>query len=92
MNRLRSVRTRSFDEAFRELTPRVQRQAVAAYRRWREDPSHPGPRFKRVGTSDPLYSVRINDDYRAVCLVRDGTAVWFWIGPHDEYDRLLDAG
>ena len=91
MNRLRSVRTASFDARFRALPTRVQRQAVAAYRRWREDASHPGLRFKRVGTVDPLYSARVNDDYRAVCVLRDGTAVWFWIGPHDEYDRLLDA-
>lgn len=88
---MRSVRTEEFQKRFRKLPPKVQKKALAAYRRWRDDPGHPGLRYKRVGTSDPLYSARIDDDFRAVAFVREGVAVWFWIGPHDEYERLLDS-
>jgi len=37
----------------------------------------------------PVYSARVNREYRAVG-VRDGDEmVWFWIGGHTEYDQLL---
>lgn len=50
---------------------------------------HPGLGFKRVGLRRPVYSVRVSKDYRALGVLDDGDIVWFWIGPHHEYDRLL---
>lgn len=64
---------------------------MAAYRSWRDDSGHPGVPFKKVGIDEPLYSARINDNYRAAAYVRDGVAAWFWIGTHAEYERLLDG-
>ena len=43
-------------------------------------------RFKKVGR---LWSVRISRGYRALGLFKDDTIHWFWIGPHDEYERIL---
>jgi hypothetical protein len=37
----------------------------------------------------PIYSVRIDLDWRAVGVLRDGEMLWFWIGPHKEYENLL---
>ena len=37
----------------------------------------------------PVYSVRVSIDYRASGELDDGDTVWFWIGHHQEYDRLL---
>lgn len=39
--------------------------------------------------SQTLYSVRIGLSYRAVGLLKADTVTWFWIGTHDEYDRLI---
>jgi len=36
-----------------------------------------------------VYSVRVSRNYRALGILEDGDIVWLWIGPHDEYDRLL---
>jgi len=45
--------------------------------------------FKRAHSSRPIYSVRVNLDYRAVG-IRDGKEiVWHWIGPRDEYEKLI---
>jgi hypothetical protein len=33
--------------------------------------------------------VRIDLDWRAVGVMKDGTMVWFWIGSHSAYERLL---
>jgi hypothetical protein len=45
-------------------------------------------RFKKLGE---LWSIRIGSGYRALALFQDDTFFWFWIGAHDEYERLLSA-
>ncbi len=79
----------SFWKAYRALSTSVQSAAREAYRRFETDPSHPGLQFKRVGTKRPVYSARIGLDHRALGVVSGGIVIWFWIGPHAEYDRLL---
>jgi hypothetical protein len=80
-------------EAFRALLaaapPVIQEKAQAAYRIWAQNPAHPSLRYKKVHSTLPIYSVRIDRDWRAVGTVHQGEMVWFWIGPHDEYERLL---
>ncbi len=71
------------------LPGHIQVQAREAYRRFQSDPYHPSLRFKLVHPSLPVQSVRITTAYRALG-VRDGdTIVWFWIGSHADYDRLV---
>jgi len=71
------------------LPESVRRQAKIAYGRFAQDPHHPGLQFKQVHAAEPIYSARINRNYRAVG-VRDGSEiVWFWIGSHADYDKLL---
>jgi hypothetical protein len=53
------------------------------------DSSHPSLRFKLVHPTRPIYSVRIGLGYRALGVRDADTIVWFWIGSHDDYDRLL---
>ena len=45
--------------------------------------------FKRVSRKKPLYSARVGLDYRVLGMMDGDTVTWFWIGHHDEYDRLL---
>ena len=78
--------TRSFRETFRTLPPEVRERARRAYRLWRENPDLPGLRFKRVGAD---VSIRIGRDYRALGLIKGETVYWYWIGSHDDYERLL---
>ena len=81
--------TQSFRDERASLPRRIQARARAAYRRFRKDPSHSGLQFKKVHRTRPIYSARITDDYRAVGAVQDNEIVWFWIGKHEEYERLL---
>jgi hypothetical protein len=50
------------------------------------DPNHPSLRFKRVGR---FWSARVGLDYRAVAIPVEDGMLWFWIGTHAEYDRLV---
>jgi hypothetical protein len=52
---MRSRTTRTFWRLFHQLPEPVRRQAAGAYRRWRDDPNHPGLRFKRVHPSEPSF-------------------------------------
>jgi hypothetical protein len=86
---VRSYTTERFRSALAGLPEHVQRQAREAYRRFQQDPFHPGLRFRQVHPTRPIYSARISRDYRALC-VRDGEEItWFWIGSHADYDNLI---
>ncbi|HZY41511.1 MAG TPA: hypothetical protein VFF59_05870 [Anaerolineae bacterium] len=78
-----------FWKFYDRLSEDVQRDADEAYKLWQSDPHHPGLRFKRVDSEDPIYSVRVGRGYRAVGWLEGDTVTWFWIGNHDEYERLL---
>lgn len=86
---MQSKTSRRFREAYAALPETVQRQARLAYRRFKENPYHPGLRFKQVHTHKPVYAVRINRQYRALSVKQDDTLIWFWIGNHSDYDALL---
>lgn len=67
----------------------MKAQARLAYRLFQQDPFHPSLRFKQVHSARPIFSARVGLAYRALA-VRDGNAViWFWIGSHADYDKLL---
>lgn len=83
---MNSRTTRTFRDAFKALPPDVRARARKAYRLWRENPQLPGLRFKRVGDE---VSVRIGRSYRALGILQSDTVYWYWIGKHDEYDRLI---
>ena len=68
----------------------VQRQARNAYKLFKADTTHPSLRFKKLPPHDELWSVRINSQYRAVGRWQGDTILWFFIGSHTDYDKLLD--
>jgi len=70
----------------------VQHQARHAYRLFRQDANHPGLHFKRVSTDPPVYSARVGISFRAAGVLDGDTIVWFWIGSHADYERLLAVG
>lgn len=88
---MQSKTTERFRKCFNQLPQQVQRQARAAYQRFKENPQHPSLRFKPVHHSQPIYSVRVNRQYRALSVKEGDTLIWFWIGDHEEYDTLLKS-
>jgi hypothetical protein len=36
-----------------------------------------------------MWSVRIGLSYRALGYIENKEIVWYWIGSHSEYDRIL---
>jgi hypothetical protein len=61
-----------------------------AYRLFLADPQHPSLKFKKLPPFDDIWSVRINNNYRAIGRVDGDLIVWFFIGSHADYDSLPD--
>jgi hypothetical protein len=75
-----------FWTCFDALPANVQELARKNYEILKNNPSHPSLHFKEVGR---FRSVRVGLRYRALGVqVQDGV-LWFWIGTHSEYERLL---
>ncbi len=84
-----STTTSAFRKCFEGLPQRIQVRARQAYLMFSEDPSHPGLNFKQVHASRPIFSARVSLGYRALAVREGDTLIWFWIGSHANYDKLL---
>ena len=76
----------SFWAAYQALPTNVQTLADKSYRLLKQDPSHPPLHFKPVGR---FWSARIGLHYRALGISAPDGIVWFWLGSHTEYERII---
>jgi hypothetical protein len=74
---------------YEQLPRDVQELADKNFDLLRADPHHPSLYFKKVDRTKQLWSVRVGAHYRALGLEKPEGIVWFWIGSHAEYDKLL---
>ena len=88
---MKSFTSRRFREMYAELPQDIKLRARRTYKLFQRDPAHPGLKFKKVDEQDNVYSARVGLGYRALAHIDGGDVVWFWIGPHAEYDKLLRA-
>lgn len=79
--------TRRFWKCYEYLPNSVQVSANQSYELLKTDPSHPSLHFKKIGKK--YWSVRIGLEYRAIGIEVEGGISWFWIGIHEEYDKLI---
>jgi hypothetical protein len=71
------------------LPKEIQALADKNFELLKTNPHHPSLHFKKVGKTTQLWSVRVGIHYRALGREKPEGIVWFWIGPHAEYDKLL---
>ncbi|MBL8097876.1 MAG: hypothetical protein JNK81_01770 [Anaerolineales bacterium] len=76
----------SFWEKYDELPDAIQKLADKNYDLLKADPKHPSLRLKKVGK---YISVRVGKKYRALGVEIEAGTLWFWIGTHAEYDKLI---
>ena len=86
---MKSQATPKFWKFYMRLSRNMQQQARKAYQMWRVNPYHPSLRFKQVDDKESIYSARVSNDYRALGFLEADTVLWYWIGNHDECERLL---
>ena len=78
--------TPRFWRCYRALPDEVQRLADSCYELLRANPRHPSLHLKKVAR---FWSARVGLHYRALAVEDGPDLVWFWIGTHAQYDRLL---
>ncbi len=78
--------TSRFWECYGKLPESVRQTADKNYELLQADPAHPSLHLRKVGR---FWSVRVGSSYRALGLEADDGIVWFWIGIHAEYQRLV---
>ena len=78
--------TSRFWSCYNGLPPEIQRLADQSYELLKADPRHGSLHVKKVGR---FWSVRVGAHHRALSFESDDALPWFWIGRHDEYDRLI---
>ena len=83
---MRHFASPSFWEAYEELPPTVREAADKNYELLKADPKHPSLHLKKVGK---YWSVRAGKKYRALGVDVDEGILWFWIGTHSEYDKII---
>ena len=76
-----------FWRAYQSLPVEIRRLARQKFLVWRSNPFHPSLQFKELRPG--LWSVRINRSYRTLGIREQDDVLWFWIGSHAEYDRLI---
>lgn len=77
----------AFWARYEALPPRVRALADKNFTILKDNSSHPSLHFKRVGR---YWSARVGIGCRALAAPVDDGLLWFWIGSHAEYDRLID--
>ncbi len=75
-----------FWAVYEALPLSVRLVADANYALLKQDPRHPSLQFKKVGR---YWSVRVGLRYRALAVDVEGGCLWFWIGSHADYDKLI---
>lgn len=75
-----------FWQHYEALPEDIRQRASKQYANFGQNPRHPSLQLKPVGE---FWAARVTDAYRALAIREGNTFTWFWIGPHDEYERLL---
>jgi len=71
---------------YHQLPNSIRQAADKQFALFQQNPLHPSLHLKPVGD---LWSVRVTDAYRALAVRERNAFYWFWIGNHDDYERLI---
>jgi len=76
----------SFWDSYSQLPLTIQELTSKNFDLLKSDPQHPSLHFKKVGR---FWSSRVGRKYRAAAVETVEGFIWFWIGTHSEYDKLI---
>jgi hypothetical protein len=83
--------TRDFWEEYFALPQEIHARADKQFSLLKANPQHPSLQFKKVGerSGQEIWSVRVTLTYRALAIKRTDGYLWFWIGDHKTYDKMI---
>ena len=75
-----------FWDCYYNLPASIRQLADTNFELLKLNPRHPSLHFKQINN---FWSVRIGLRYRALGVSVPAGIIWFWIGNHSDYDRLI---
>ncbi|MEQ8189644.1 MAG: hypothetical protein ABRQ39_16870 [Candidatus Eremiobacterota bacterium] len=77
----------SFWECYEKLPVEVKKLADKNFEILKKNLHHPSIHLKKVNN---YWSVRVGTGYHALAVEVKKDLLWFWIGHHSEYDKLIE--
>jgi len=78
--------TAKYWECYQNLPPQIKTLANRNFKLLKENPNLPSLSLKKI---ENLWSVRIGKKYRALAIEYEGCMIWFWVGNHSDYEKML---
>ena len=78
----------TFWEKYKELPENIKKLANRNFELLKKNPYHPSLHLKKVGR---YWSVRVGKKYRAIGIEIVEGIIWFWIGKHSEYEKIINS-
>jgi hypothetical protein len=78
-----------FWKCYKQLPKEIQVLADKNFELLKSDSTHPSLHFKQVDTARKIWSARVGIHYRALGREKPEGIVWFWIGSHADYDKMV---
>jgi len=75
-----------FWKRYHQLPAHIRTLADKNFELLKQDPTHPSLKFKKVGR---YWSARVGLKHRALAVEISEGIIWFWIGNHSDYDKLI---
>jgi mRNA-degrading endonuclease RelE of RelBE toxin-antitoxin system len=76
----------AFWQHYRKLPENIRELADKNFKLLKQNSNHPSLHLKKVSQ---FWSVRVGRKYRALAVQVEEGLIWFWIGTHSEYDKLV---
>jgi hypothetical protein len=83
---LKHFTSHRFWERYDRLPAAVRELADQSFELLKANPRHPSLHLKKIAK---YRSARVGLHYRALAVEVPDGLLWFWIGTHSDYDRLL---
>ena len=83
---MKHFKNKQFRTCFSKLPESVKKIANKNFEILKSNINHPSLFFKKV---KKYWTVRIGIKYRALAIEKDENIIWFWIGNHAEYEKLI---
>lgn len=81
--------TKGFRDCLSKLPPQIQKLANEKYQMLLSNPQQVGIKpMVENGFKIPIWSAQVGGGHRALALKYQSYYVWYWIGTHEEYNRV----
>ena len=77
-----------FWRCYEKLPEQVRKRADKCFKLLKANINHPSLHTKKVSS---YWSVRVGSRYRALAVERPEGLIWFWIGKHSDYNKLVSS-